>query len=50
VCLPAHPALPAYPALPALPRLQMMNKISESGAEIAMGRDENLHTSGHAYK
>jgi beta-CASP RNase J family ribonuclease len=30
--------------------MQMMNSISELGPEIAMGRDENLHTSGHAYK
>lgn len=30
--------------------MQMMNKISEAGPEIAMGRDENLHTSGHAYR
>lgn len=29
---------------------QMMNRISELGPQIAMGRDENLHTSGHAYK
>lgn len=29
---------------------QMMNAISQQGPEIAMGRDENLHTSGHAYK
>lgn len=28
----------------------MMNAISQLGPEIAMGRDENLHTSGHAYK
>ena len=28
----------------------MMNKISELGPEIAMGRNENLHTSGHAYR
>ncbi|KAI7836750.1 hypothetical protein COHA_009388 [Chlorella ohadii] len=30
--------------------MQMMNAISQLGPEIAMGRDENLHTSGHAYK
>lgn len=30
--------------------MEMMNKIAELGPEIAMGRDENLHTSGHAYK
>jgi mRNA degradation ribonuclease J1/J2 len=30
--------------------MQMMNRISELGPQIAMGRDENLHTSGHAYK
>ncbi|KAL4450117.1 hypothetical protein ABPG77_010786 [Micractinium sp. CCAP 211/92] len=30
--------------------MQMMNRISELGPEIAMGRDENLHTSGHAYR
>lgn len=30
--------------------IQMMNKIAEIGPEIAMGRDEGLHTSGHAYQ
>lgn len=30
--------------------IQMMNKIAELGPEIAMGRDEGLHTSGHAYR
>ena len=30
--------------------VQMMNRIAELGAEIAMGRDEGLHTSGHAYR
>ena len=35
---------------PPLPGPQMMNAISQLGPEIAMGRDENLHTSGHAYK
>lgn len=29
---------------------QMMNSIAEQGTEIAMGRSEALHTSGHAYK
>lgn len=29
---------------------QMLNRISELGPEIAMGRDEGLHTSGHAYR
>jgi beta-CASP RNase J family ribonuclease len=28
----------------------MMNNIAQLGPEIAMGRDENLHTSGHAYR
>ncbi len=30
--------------------MQMMNALSSLGPEIAMGRDENLHTSGHAYQ
>ena len=30
--------------------MQMMNRISELGPEIALGRHENLHTSGHAYQ
>lgn len=30
--------------------VQMMNRIAEMGPEIAMGRDEGLHTSGHAYR
>ena len=30
--------------------VQMMNRIAELGPEIAMGRDEGLHTSGHAYR
>ena len=30
--------------------VQMMNRIAEIGPEIAMGRDEGLHTSGHAYR
>lgn len=30
--------------------MQMMNRISALGPEIAMGRHENLHTSGHAYQ
>ena len=30
--------------------MQMMNRISALGPEIAMGRNENLHTSGHAYQ
>lgn len=30
--------------------MQMMNRIAELGPEIAMGRDEGLHTSGHAYR
>lgn len=28
----------------------MMNRISALGPEIALGRNENLHTSGHAYQ
>ena len=28
----------------------MMNRISALGPEIALGRHENLHTSGHAYQ
>ena len=30
--------------------MQMMNRVSALGPEIAMGRSENLHTSGHAYQ
>ncbi|GAB4818720.1 hypothetical protein N2152v2_005766 [Parachlorella kessleri] len=30
--------------------MEMMNRIAEIGPEIVMGRDEKLHTSGHAYK
>lgn len=30
--------------------MRMMNRISEMGAEVAMGRGENLHCSGHAYR
>jgi beta-CASP RNase J family ribonuclease len=30
--------------------VQMMNRIAEIGPEIAMSREEGLHTSGHAYK
>lgn len=30
--------------------IQMMNSIAAMGPEIAMGRGENLHTSGHAYQ
>lgn len=30
--------------------MRMMNRISQLGPEIAMGRNENLHTSGHAYR
>lgn len=30
--------------------MSMMNRIAELGPEIAMSRDDNLHTSGHAYK
>lgn len=30
--------------------VQMMNRIAEMGPEIAMSREEGLHTSGHAYK
>jgi len=30
--------------------VQMMNRIAELGPEIAMSRDEGLHTSGHAYR
>lgn len=30
--------------------MQMMNAICKLGPEVAMGRDEGLHTSGHAYK
>ena len=29
---------------------QMMNDIAQQGPEIAMGRGEALHTSGHAYR
>ncbi|CAG9463710.1 unnamed protein product [Pedinophyceae sp. YPF-701] len=30
--------------------VKMFNRIAEMGPQIAQGRDENLHTSGHAYK
>lgn len=30
--------------------MEMMNRISEIGSTIVMGRNENLHTSGHAYR
>ncbi len=30
--------------------MAMMNDLSALGPEIAMGRGENLHTSGHAYR
>ncbi|UPR03080.1 ribonuclease J [Chloropicon primus] len=30
--------------------MKMMNSLAGYGCEIAMGRDENLHTSGHAYQ
>lgn len=30
--------------------IEMMNNISRLGPEIAMSRNENLHTSGHAYR
>ncbi|KAH7444747.1 hypothetical protein KP509_02G090000 [Ceratopteris richardii] len=30
--------------------MKMMNRIAELGPNIAMGRAENLHTSGHAYR
>ena len=29
---------------------KLMNRISALGPEIALGRNENLHCSGHAYK
>jgi mRNA degradation ribonuclease J1/J2 len=30
--------------------VKMMNRIAELGPTIVMGRGENLHTSGHAYR
>ena len=30
--------------------MKMMNSLAGFGCEIAMGRGENLHTSGHAYQ
>eukprot|EP00803_Ostreobium_quekettii_P009805 evm.model.scf_52.21 EVM.evm.TU.scf_52.21 scf_52:165961-174383(-) len=30
--------------------MKMMNSIANRGAEIAMGKDEGLHASGHAYR
>ncbi|XP_058787738.1 ribonuclease J-like isoform X2 [Vicia villosa] len=30
--------------------MEMMNRISEIGSRIVMGRNEHLHTSGHAYR
>ncbi len=30
--------------------MQMMNDLAGLGANICMGRGENLHTSGHAYR
>jgi len=30
--------------------MEMMNRISEIGSTIVMGRNEGLHTSGHAYR
>lgn len=30
--------------------MKMMNRISKQGAEIAMGRGELLHASGHGYR
>ena len=29
--------------------MKMMNRISEIGPTIVMGKNEQLHTSGHAY-
>lgn len=30
--------------------VKMMNRIAELGPTIVMGRGDNLHTSGHAYR
>ncbi|XP_020210779.1 ribonuclease J isoform X2 [Cajanus cajan] len=30
--------------------MEMLNRISEIGSTIVMGKNENLHTSGHAYR
>lgn len=30
--------------------MKMMNRISEIGSSIIMGKNEGLHTSGHAYR
>ena len=30
--------------------VKMMNRIAELGPTLVMGRGENLHTSGHAYR
>jgi mRNA degradation ribonuclease J1/J2 len=30
--------------------MKMMNRIAELGPNLVMGRGENLHTSGHAYR
>jgi mRNA degradation ribonuclease J1/J2 len=30
--------------------VKMMNRIAELGPTITMGRGDNLHTSGHAYR
>lgn len=30
--------------------MKMMNRIAEMGPNLVMGRGENLHTSGHAYR
>lgn len=30
--------------------MQMLNRISEIGSTIVMGKNESLHTSGHAYR
>lgn len=30
--------------------MKMLNRISDIGSTIVMGRNEGLHTSGHAYR
>ena len=30
--------------------MKMLNRISEIGSTIVMGKNEGLHTSGHAYR
>lgn len=30
--------------------MEMLNRISEIGSTIVMGKNEGLHTSGHAYR